>query len=381
MKSIVINAIEKTDRKTMKKYIKHEFKLLLGKIDGIQIVDEDEDSTDYAKVIVYLRDTNDEAILENRRFIKSRMEQYGSSCLYISNKTPSTIRKWTLVLPTETAGRESYSPKALPLTSEVQESFERRFECLERGLSDQNELIEKLQDENNRLMTKLEHHENTIYQLLGGLFNHKEQANSLNTHLAWLYDEDIEDLPKDPSKWTNYPTTRQGDYLEEQLAKQAEQIESLTELLQKTNKAIDNIGAVQCDNSQAVSKKLTMLEDETSAVQKATGELITNQLDDKRRIIGHITKLDAKSNRQEAVIGKLVNGLFGMTQEKTAHDYLNLLYGRVLPDEKYVNTSKWDSPTTRQGDLTERKMSVLEEHLKEIRARLGKPIMELSESD
>jgi predicted nucleic acid-binding Zn-ribbon protein len=335
-----------------------------------------------------------------RKGVKSRIEEHGSSGLYISNKTPSTTtRKWILSLPTEdveaAVEADTYSVEsdhaeklrilndqsstALRLISDLQSSSERRFENLERALSDQNELITKLQEENKSLKSKTENQENIIYQLLGGLFNQRDQANILSSHIADLYGEDFEDLSKDSSKWSVFPTTRQGDALEQEVAKQAEQIKSLVDLLRKTNNTIDSIDALQCYNSEAISKKLNMLEDETSAVQKATGELIVNQLEDKRRMLGHITSLDARTNRQEAVIGKVVNGLFGTDQQKSKQEYLDLLYGRVSQSTS-INTSKWDSsPTTPQGDLTERKMAVFEKHLKSIKSRLETPLMEFSD--
>jgi hypothetical protein len=402
MNSITIHNFENVDRKTMKKYIKHEFKSIgIGKIERIQSVEEYLWNEYVVKVTVSLRDTDDEDVLEKRRCLKSRIEEHGSSDLYISNKTPSTTKKWILSLPTEEAEADAevdtysveadhaeklrilndQSTRALRLIEEVQASSERRFECLERGLSEQNDLIEKLQNENKSLKSKLKGHESTIYQLLGGLFNQRDQANILSTHLADLYGEDIEDLPKDSSKWSVFPTTRQGDALEKELAKQAEQIESLTDLLRETNKTIDSIDTIQCYNYQAISKKFNTLEDETSAVQKATGELITNQLEDKRKMIGHVTSLDARTNRQETVILKLINGLFGSDQQKSKQDFLDLLFGQVS-DSRLTNTSKWgQSPTTPQGNLIERKMAVFAENLKQIRERLGKPLMEFTEND
>jgi len=402
MNSITINNIEDVERKTMKKYINREFKSIgIGKIERIQSVEASIWNGDIVKVSVSLRDTDDEDVLEKRRSLMSRIEEHGSSELYISDKTPSITRKWILNLPTEEVGvgadDDAYSveadhaeklrilndqsTRALRLIEENQAYTERRFECLERGLSDQNELIEKLQNENKSLKSKLKGHEVTIYQLLGGLFNQRDQENILSIHLAELHGEDIEDLPKDTSRWSVFPTTRQGDALEQELAKQAQQIESLVDLLRKTNNAIDNIDTIQCYNSQAISEKLNMLEDETSAVQKATGELITNQLEDKRRMLAHITSIDARTGRQEAVIGKLVNGLFGTTQDKSRQDYLDLLYGRVS-QRNSINTSKWgESPTTPQGNLTERKMAVFAENLKQIRERIGQPLVEYTDSD
>lgn len=213
MNSVTIHNIENADRKTIKKYIKQEFKSVgLGKIKKIQSVEEYASNSNVVKVTVSLRDTDDEDVLEKRRFLKSRIEEHGPSGLFISNKTPSTIRKWVLDLPLEPEAAYSIeadhaeklrilndqSTRALRLIEEVQASSERRFEFLERALSDQNELITKLQEENKSLKSKTENQENTIYQLLGGLFNKKDQANILSTHLACLHGvADFQNLPND----------------------------------------------------------------------------------------------------------------------------------------------------------------------------------------
>jgi hypothetical protein len=70
MKSVSIHNIENADRKTLKKYIKHEFKSVgLGKIDRIQSVEADAWNSDIVKVAVSLRGTDDEDVLEKRRFL------------------------------------------------------------------------------------------------------------------------------------------------------------------------------------------------------------------------------------------------------------------------------------------------------------------------
>ena len=70
MKSVCIHNIENADRKTLKKYIKHEFKSVgLGKIDRIQSVEADAWNSDIVKVTVSLRGTDDEDVLEKRRFL------------------------------------------------------------------------------------------------------------------------------------------------------------------------------------------------------------------------------------------------------------------------------------------------------------------------
>ena len=79
---------------------------------------------------------------------------------------------------------------------------------LEERVATQEEIIEYQ-------ATKLEKIENVVYQLLGGLFNHITQEHVLNQNLNALLDNN--EVCWSPtngaakSKWSHYPTTRQGD--------------------------------------------------------------------------------------------------------------------------------------------------------------------------
>jgi hypothetical protein len=77
---------------------------------------------------------------------------------------------------------------------------------LEKKVLDQSAQIEDL-------TKKLDGVQNVIYQLIGGVYNQRTQADMINTHMGFLYpgkynaveDSEIE------SKWSIWPTTRQGD--------------------------------------------------------------------------------------------------------------------------------------------------------------------------
>jgi hypothetical protein len=260
---------------------------------------------------------------------------HGSSGFYLSDKTPSTSRKWTLVESDSAAADESdiiqsvnkQAMRELRLISEVQVSSEERLELLDRERNIHQKNIIELKD-------KTERQETVIYQLLGGLFNQQEQTGILNSHIETLNGAytSKDDPTYDSSKWEMWPTTRQGD----------------------------------------------LLESEVTAMSKSIEELIRNQREQEIKFLDHIAKLEARVGRQDAIIMNFINGLFGLEQEKTRQQYVDFLLGNVS-DIKLVNTSKWDkSPTTRQGDLTERKMAVFEKNLAEIRARLEQPILESS---
>ena len=82
---------------------------------------------------------------------------------------------------------------------------------LEERVAKQEEIIEYQ-------ATKIEKIESVVYQLLGGLFNHRTQDNFLEKHLTALLDNN--EVCWSPtngatkSKWAHYPTTRQGDECE-----------------------------------------------------------------------------------------------------------------------------------------------------------------------
>lgn len=83
---------------------------------------------------------------------------------------------------------------------------------LENKVNAQALTIEKLED-------KLERVHSVVYQLLGGLYCHETQSQSLDGNIDVLFNTQTatEEVP-DTSEWTSYPTTRQGDECERRLA-------------------------------------------------------------------------------------------------------------------------------------------------------------------
>jgi len=56
----------------------------------------------------------------------------------------------------------------------------------------------------------------SVYQLVGGLYNQEKQAGIIQYHISHLYPDEEADEAKDhPEGWGVMPTTRQGDKLEE----------------------------------------------------------------------------------------------------------------------------------------------------------------------
>ena len=88
------------------------------------------------------------------------------------------------------------------------------FQQLKKTVDDQGKIIREQALQITRL-------QDTVYQLLGGLYNHKKQGEMLAIHIAALkggYSELDENECDDPDYYKHWPTTRQGDELEERMA-------------------------------------------------------------------------------------------------------------------------------------------------------------------
>lgn len=91
---------------------------------------------------------------------------------------------------------------------------------LENMLDEQTKTIQEQNDRIQELEKKLDNVTYTVYQLLGGLFNQTTQHDNLQLHInKLLHGKNAEHDICDQSKWTIWPTTRQGDYCEQRLDK------------------------------------------------------------------------------------------------------------------------------------------------------------------
>jgi hypothetical protein len=110
---------------------------------------------------------------------------------------------------------------------------------LERLVLEQAKKIEEQSEMINQLSEKLYGVHNVVYQLLGGLFNQRTQTCSLKQHLKFMFpknyqqeqqeqeeqeqeeqeqEEQEQEEQDDTSKWSIWPTTRQGDDCENRIA-------------------------------------------------------------------------------------------------------------------------------------------------------------------
>ena len=91
---------------------------------------------------------------------------------------------------------------------------------LEKVIEDQAKKIKELDD-------KLDRTNVVVYQLLWGLFCCKEQKDILQRHIDILQGKESLVQLQDTSKWTVYPTTRQGDECERRLKTLEENLQNL----------------------------------------------------------------------------------------------------------------------------------------------------------
>jgi len=127
---------------------------------------------------------------------------------------------------------------------------------LENLIEQQNEKIREQQATIQNLTSEVEGIKNIIYQLVGGLFNEKTQGKIIDNHLSMIsmqvhkpYEEgDSNDL-QDESKWSIWPTTRQGDDCE----KRIEELERIVEQLKNEDQ-----------DSALYAKKYAKFEDDST---------------------------------------------------------------------------------------------------------------------
>jgi uncharacterized coiled-coil protein SlyX len=110
------------------------------------------------------------------------------------------------------------------------------FEQLKKTVDDQGEIIRQQAEQIHRL-------QDTVTQLLGGLYNHKKQGEMLALHTAVIYgDEPDKNEGNDPDYYTIWPTTRQGDVLEQRMAELEKKFAAQTdEVTGFTVKTTDNV--------------------------------------------------------------------------------------------------------------------------------------------
>jgi len=102
---------------------------------------------------------------------------------------------------------------------------------LENILEYQQETIKNLEE-------RLERTQDTVYQLIGGLYNQSNQKKSIDEHISILYPEYYTEITsEDNSKWETWPTTRQGDYCERHIENLEKKINTILQRFKFNNKS------------------------------------------------------------------------------------------------------------------------------------------------
>ena len=190
----------------------------------------------------------------------------------------------------------------------------------------------------DELKHSIEGLQDTVYQLIGGLYNQRSQGDIIDMHHATLYSKD----PVPDCKVNRayiWPTTRQGDALELRM--------------------------------NAMELRLYHLEQE-NAEQKAK----IQKLEAEKASQSHMKDAETAIYEMKEALRHIGAGLYNQeTQRDAWRDLKTMFYHDgcfeemeedELEDWK-VNTSKWDgSFTTRQGDNNEERIERLERKLSEM---------------
>jgi len=186
-----------------KRDIKREFKAAgYGSID--EILFEPETFDGYNTVYVWFRPTTNEEVLEKRNKLQSNVENNRSreNCIYVRIEKTRRFRTgsfehWFLLPNTD---RERPSVSVKKDSQQVTDLMARIAELEER----------------------LECNVNTTYQLLGGLFHQTNQRHVLDNCVGYLLRGKHSPVPSGESIW---PTTRQGDELEQKVKELEQKVE------------------------------------------------------------------------------------------------------------------------------------------------------------
>jgi hypothetical protein len=113
---------------------------------------------------------------------------------------------------------------------EIKHSFSSNLCRLEDLVRSQQETIDKMEN-------KIDCIQQTVYQLIGGLYNYKKQRQHFDFYVDVLHYGKPKNkiTKKDTSKWTHWPTTKQGYDNEERIAVLEAEIELLKTVCQQQN--------------------------------------------------------------------------------------------------------------------------------------------------
>ena len=178
----------------------------------------------------------------------------------------------------------------------------------------------------------------TVYQLIGGLFNHQTQSDVIEMHVESLNSFKCKDREEIQDAYI-WPTTRQGDALELRM--------------------------------NAMELRLHYLEEENMQ-QKAR----IQKLEAEKASQAHMKEAEVAIYEIKEAVRHIGAGLYNQETQRSAWRQLKTMFyhdGRfeeMEEDEREdwkTNTSKWENMfTTRQGDICEEKIALIEKKLADI---------------
>jgi BMFP domain-containing protein YqiC len=200
------------------------------------------------------------------------------------------------------------------------------FEQLKKTVDDQGEIIRQQTLQIHGL-------QETVSQLLGGLYNQRKQSEMLALHTAVIYgDEPDTNEGNDPDYYTIWPTTRQGDVLEKKMEELEKKFaEHTDEVKTFTHQTRDNV----------IHLRFALQELGASLYNQKTQQASWREM---RDLI-------------------MPNNQYWVDKDPSNYSRPEDIYG-----DQAFDTSKWATPTTSQGDVLEQKVADLEKKMTRIDA-------------
>ena len=112
---------------------------------------------------------------------------------------------------------------------QIRDEKENALREIEEQTNANTEAIKDLKRELEAAKTEMKDIKESVYQLLGGLYNHKTQEKVLDQAVSVLFSEEVDDKNEEHNDESIWPTTRQGDENEARIKKLEETMDVLVD--------------------------------------------------------------------------------------------------------------------------------------------------------
>lgn len=138
---------------------------------------------------------------------------------------------------------------------------------------------------------KLENNNRVICSLVNGLFNHSNQIGTITEYTEMIFGElseeekeEYENLP-DSNRWSNYPTTRQGDEHEQRIERLEAKFNAILEIIEEEESSSQYSNRVYPEEQQYVENTNNSIISGNSLISQTielndTSSIMTDDLDD-----------------------------------------------------------------------------------------------------